>query len=114
MDEKFDQYGDSYTELATVETLRRAMDQVELDVCIIDHCHLLKLKYLISQLLFITYYGFSQDDLVNPEVDAFLEFQNELFNEEQCFKIFEKFQVYFDDLNLVSLINIIFLQKVPQ
>ncbi|XP_022180301.1 DNA ligase 4 isoform X4 [Myzus persicae] len=74
MDEKFDQYGDSYTELATVETLRRAMDRVELD-----------------------------DDLVNTEVDAFLEFQNELFNEEQCFKIFEKCQVYFDDLNLENL-----------
>ncbi|XP_060868826.1 DNA ligase 4 isoform X1 [Metopolophium dirhodum] len=74
MDEKFDQYGDSYTELATVETLRRSMDRVELD-----------------------------DDLVNTEVDAFLEFQNELFNEEQCFKIFEKCQVYFDDLNLENL-----------
>ncbi|KAL5243761.1 hypothetical protein ACI65C_011171 [Semiaphis heraclei] len=74
MDEKFDQYGDSYTELATVETLRHAMDRVELD-----------------------------EDLVNSEVDAFLEFQNELFNEEQCFKIFEKFQVYFDDLNLENL-----------
>jgi len=35
MDEKFDQYGDSYTELATVDTLRQAMDRVELDVCII-------------------------------------------------------------------------------
>lgn len=34
MDEKFDKYGDSYTELATVESLRRAMDRVEIDVCI--------------------------------------------------------------------------------
>ncbi|XP_025209212.1 DNA ligase 4 isoform X1 [Melanaphis sacchari] len=74
MNEKFDQYGDSYTELATVETLRQAMDRVELD-----------------------------DDLINTEVDAFLDFKNELFNEEQCFKIFEKYQVYFDDLNLDNL-----------
>lgn len=35
MDDNFDQYGDSYTELATVDSLRRAMDRVELDVCII-------------------------------------------------------------------------------
>lgn len=34
MDDNFDQYGDSYTELATVDSLRRAMDRVELDVCI--------------------------------------------------------------------------------
>jgi len=41
MDEKFDQYGDSYTELATVETLRHAMDQVELDVRIINYYYVL-------------------------------------------------------------------------
>lgn len=35
MDEKFDQYGDSYTELTTVDGLRHAMNQVELDVCIL-------------------------------------------------------------------------------
>lgn len=52
MDEKFDQYGDSYTELATVETLRHAMDRVELDVCIINHCYVLKLKYSIPQLYY--------------------------------------------------------------
>lgn len=34
MDEKFDEYGDSYTDLATVESLHRAMDRVELDVII--------------------------------------------------------------------------------
>lgn len=34
MDEKFDKYGDSFSELATVESLRRAMDRVEIDVCI--------------------------------------------------------------------------------
>jgi len=43
MDEKFDQYGDSYTELATVETLRRSMDRVELDVCIFNYYYALKL-----------------------------------------------------------------------
>lgn len=43
MDEKFDQYGDSYTELATVETLRRAMDRVELDVCIYNYYYTLEL-----------------------------------------------------------------------
>lgn len=34
MDENFDQYGDSYSEMATVESLRCAMNKVELDVCI--------------------------------------------------------------------------------
>jgi len=43
MDEKFDQFGDSYTELATVETLRRAMDRVELDVCIDNYYYALEL-----------------------------------------------------------------------
>jgi len=74
MNEKFDQYGDSYTELATVESLRYAINRIELD-----------------------------DDLINTEVDTFLEFQKELFDEEQCFKIFEKYQTYFDDLNLNNL-----------
>lgn len=32
MDETFDQYGDSYTELTDVENLRQAMNRVELDV----------------------------------------------------------------------------------
>lgn len=32
MDDNFDQYGDSYTELATIDSLRSAMDRVELDV----------------------------------------------------------------------------------
>jgi len=77
-------------------------------------CFEVKILNTTIVLLIITYHDFIQEDLVNSEVDAFLEFRNELFNEEQCFKIFEKFQVYFDDLNLVSLINIIFLQKVPQ
>lgn len=35
MDENFDQYGDSYTDFATVESLRSAMNRVELDVCIL-------------------------------------------------------------------------------
>jgi len=61
---------------------------------------------LINQIIISNWSDFIQDDLVNTEVDAFLDFQNELFNEEQCFKIFEKCQVYFDDLNLVSLIKI--------
>ncbi|VVC30005.1 Hypothetical protein CINCED_3A019636 [Cinara cedri] len=74
MDANFDQYGDSYTELTTVDGLRRVMNRVELD-----------------------------DDLVNTEVDTFLEFQKELFDKEQCFKVFEKCQVYFDDLNLENL-----------
>lgn len=34
MDDNFDEYGDSYTEMATVDSLRRAMNRVELDVCI--------------------------------------------------------------------------------
>lgn len=43
---------------------------------------------------------------MTTEVDTFLEFQKELFNEEQCFKIFEKSHAYFDNLSLVSLINL--------
>lgn len=34
MDDQFDQYGDSYLEKATVESLHCAMNRVELDVCI--------------------------------------------------------------------------------
>jgi hypothetical protein len=34
MDENFDQYGDSYSEMATIDSLHCAMNQVELDVCI--------------------------------------------------------------------------------
>lgn len=34
MGENFDQYGNSYTELTDVESLRRAMNRVELDVII--------------------------------------------------------------------------------
>lgn len=34
MDEKFDQYGDSYSEMATIDSLRCVMNRVELDVCI--------------------------------------------------------------------------------
>lgn len=34
MDDKYDQYGDSYSKLATVESLQHAMNRVELDVCI--------------------------------------------------------------------------------
>lgn len=33
MDDNYDQYGDSYTKLSTVESLQHAMNQVELDVC---------------------------------------------------------------------------------
>lgn len=50
-----------------------------------------------------------QDDLVNAEFDTFLEFQKELLDEEQCFKVFEKCQAYFDGLNLVRFIICIFL-----
>lgn len=48
---------------------------------------------------------------MNTEVDTFLEFQKELFDKEQCFKVFEKCQVYFDDLNLVSFIYFIIATK---
>lgn len=34
MNENFDEYGDNYSEMATVESLRCAMNRVELDVCI--------------------------------------------------------------------------------
>lgn len=98
MDEKFDEYGDSYTDLTTVESLRRTMDRVELDV--INY----QILFLLFSLLPMINHNcnFLQDNLVNPEVDTFLEFQKELFDQEQCFKIFEKCQAYFDDLNLVS------------
>jgi len=105
MDEKFDEYGDSYSDLATVESLHRAMDRVELHV--INY----QILFLLSSLLPKINYNcnFIQDDLVNPKGDTFLEFQKELFDQEQCFKTFEKCHAYFDDLNLVSFIILYFL-----
>lgn len=41
-----------------------------------------------------------------------MEFQKELFGEELCFKIFGKCQAYFDDLNLVSSMNSLIVNKI--
>lgn len=101
MDENFDEYGDSYSELATIESLHRAMSRVELDVCIFIINFMIRFGNIKPAFFCFVFY--IQDDLINAKFDTFLEFQKELFDEEPCFKIFEKCQVYFDDLNLVSL-----------
>lgn len=46
MDDKYDQYGDSYLKLATVESLQHAMNRVELDVCSLTLLYILYYRYI--------------------------------------------------------------------
>lgn len=94
MDDNYDEYGDHYTEFATVESLRSALDRVEIDVY---NFHIFFFFHSIISYCFV-----QEDDLINTHSDTFLEFKKELFDGEPCFKVFQKCKAYFDDLNLVN------------